>query len=158
MTWQDAEDVALALMEAHPDTDPLTVRFTDLHKRVVALPAGVWGAAGCRPAFQDDPAGAAPCSTWKGTPSFLSAARNLAMSSPSTRSSVSSSRRWTAGPVSTMSRGVSPATTPSAMRMASFARWETRGSSEIRTRTGCRAATLVEREEAVGGVDDVGEH
>jgi FeS assembly protein IscX len=24
-------------MEAHPDTDPLTVRFTDLHKWVVAL-------------------------------------------------------------------------------------------------------------------------
>ena len=38
MTWKDAEDIALALMEAHPDTDPLTVRFTDLHKWVVALP------------------------------------------------------------------------------------------------------------------------
>jgi FeS assembly protein IscX len=38
MTWTDAEDIALALMEAHPDTAPLTVRFTDLHKWVVALP------------------------------------------------------------------------------------------------------------------------
>ncbi len=38
MTWTDAEDVALALMEHHPDVDPLTVRFTDLHKWVVALP------------------------------------------------------------------------------------------------------------------------
>ena len=38
MTWKDAEDIALALMEAHPDVDPLTVRFTDLHKWVVALP------------------------------------------------------------------------------------------------------------------------
>ena len=38
MTWQDAEDIALALMEAHPDVDPLTVRFTDLHRWVVALP------------------------------------------------------------------------------------------------------------------------
>ena len=38
MTWQDAEDIALALMEAHPDVDPLSVRFTDLHKWVVALP------------------------------------------------------------------------------------------------------------------------
>ncbi|HET8532410.1 MAG TPA: Fe-S cluster assembly protein IscX [Methylomirabilota bacterium] len=38
MTWQDAEDIALALMDAHPDVDPLTVRFTDLHKWVVALP------------------------------------------------------------------------------------------------------------------------
>ena len=37
MKWSDAEDIAIALMEAHPDTDPLTVRFTDLHKGVVAL-------------------------------------------------------------------------------------------------------------------------
>jgi FeS assembly protein IscX len=37
MKWSDAEDIALALMDAHPDTDPLTVRFTDLHKWVVAL-------------------------------------------------------------------------------------------------------------------------
>src|SRR6266545_5544529 len=123
-----------------------------------AIPSGVMAVTGCPSAFQDGPAGVESCSTRKGMPSFLSAVRNLAMSSPSTRSSVSSSRRWTAGPVSTMSSGVSPATMPSAMRMASFARWETRGSSEIRTRTGCRAATLVEREETVGGVDDVGQH
>ena len=38
MNWQDAEDIALALMEAHPDVDPLSVRSTDLHKWVVALP------------------------------------------------------------------------------------------------------------------------
>ena len=38
MNWQDAEDIALALMDAHPDVDPLTVRFTDLHRWVVALP------------------------------------------------------------------------------------------------------------------------
>jgi FeS assembly protein IscX len=44
MTWRDAEDIALALMEEHPDTDPLTVRFTDLHQWVVALPG-----------FADDP-------------------------------------------------------------------------------------------------------
>jgi FeS assembly protein IscX len=37
MRWSDAEDIAIALMEAHPDTDPLSVRFTDLHKWVVAL-------------------------------------------------------------------------------------------------------------------------
>jgi FeS assembly protein IscX len=37
MKWSDAEDIAIELMEAHPDTDPLTVRFTDLHKWVVAL-------------------------------------------------------------------------------------------------------------------------
>jgi FeS assembly protein IscX len=46
MTWRDAEDIALALMEQHPDTDPLTVRFTDLHKWVVGLPG-----------FADDPKG-----------------------------------------------------------------------------------------------------
>ncbi len=38
MTWTDAEDIALALTEHHPDVDPLTVRFTDLHKWVIALP------------------------------------------------------------------------------------------------------------------------
>ncbi len=38
MNWQDVEDIALALLEAHPDVDPLSVRFTDLHKWVVALP------------------------------------------------------------------------------------------------------------------------
>jgi FeS assembly protein IscX len=38
VNWQDEEDIALALMEAHPDVDPLSVRFTDLHKWVVALP------------------------------------------------------------------------------------------------------------------------
>lgn len=44
MTWKDAEDIALALMDAHPDVDPLAVRFTDLHQWVVALPG-----------FGDDP-------------------------------------------------------------------------------------------------------
>ena len=38
MNWQDAEDIALALLEVHPDVDPLSVRFTDLHRWVVALP------------------------------------------------------------------------------------------------------------------------
>ena len=33
--WDDAEDIAIALSEKYPDTDPLTVRFTDLHKMVV---------------------------------------------------------------------------------------------------------------------------
>ena len=37
MKWSDAEDIAIALMEAHPDMDPLTVRFTDLHRWVIAL-------------------------------------------------------------------------------------------------------------------------
>jgi FeS assembly protein IscX len=46
MTWKDAEDIALALLAAHPDTDPLAVRFTDLHGWIVALPG-----------FNDDPKG-----------------------------------------------------------------------------------------------------
>jgi FeS assembly protein IscX len=37
MRWSDAEDIAIALLEAHPDVDPLSVRFTDLPKWVVAL-------------------------------------------------------------------------------------------------------------------------
>jgi FeS assembly protein IscX len=35
--WTDAEDIALALCEKHQGTDPLTVRFTDLRARVIAL-------------------------------------------------------------------------------------------------------------------------
>jgi FeS assembly protein IscX len=38
LTWRDAEDIGIALAEAHPDTDPLTVRFTDLHRWVTELP------------------------------------------------------------------------------------------------------------------------
>ncbi len=37
MTWRDAEDIAIALMETHPEVDPLTVRFTDLHRWVTEL-------------------------------------------------------------------------------------------------------------------------
>ena len=33
----DTEEIAIRLMEAHPDTDPLGVRFTDLHKWVTQL-------------------------------------------------------------------------------------------------------------------------
>ena len=42
--WRDAEDIGIALAEAHPGVDPLTVRFTDLHRYVMALPG-----------FGDDP-------------------------------------------------------------------------------------------------------
>jgi FeS assembly protein IscX len=35
--WNDVEDIALALCEKFPLTDPLTVRFTDLHKWTVEL-------------------------------------------------------------------------------------------------------------------------
>jgi FeS assembly protein IscX len=36
--WDNAEDIAIALADAHPGLDPLTVRFTDLHKWVCELP------------------------------------------------------------------------------------------------------------------------
>jgi FeS assembly protein IscX len=42
--WTDSEEIAIALAEKFPDVDPLTLRFTDLHARVLAL-AG----------FSDDP-------------------------------------------------------------------------------------------------------
>jgi len=38
MKWTDTLDIAIALDEAHPDVDPLQVRFTDLHRWVMALP------------------------------------------------------------------------------------------------------------------------
>ena len=37
LTWDKAEDIGIALYEKMPDTDPLTVRFTDLHKWVTEL-------------------------------------------------------------------------------------------------------------------------
>lgn len=42
--WTDILEIAIQLADAHPDVDPLTVRFTDLHAWVVALPE-----------FADDP-------------------------------------------------------------------------------------------------------
>ncbi|MEE9276441.1 MAG: Fe-S cluster assembly protein IscX [bacterium] len=37
LTWEDAEDIGIALFEKHPDTKPLSIRFTDLHDWVCAL-------------------------------------------------------------------------------------------------------------------------
>lgn len=37
LTWEDSEDIAIELAEAHPEVDPLTVRFTDLHRWVTAI-------------------------------------------------------------------------------------------------------------------------
>ena len=37
MKWTDTLDIAIALCEHHPDVDPKTVRFTDLHRWVMAL-------------------------------------------------------------------------------------------------------------------------
>jgi len=45
LTWDHIEDIAIGLYEAHPDVDPLSIRFTDLHKWITELPD-----------FGDDPA------------------------------------------------------------------------------------------------------
>jgi len=44
LTWQDVQDIGIALNQKFPDTDPLSVRFTDLHRWVRELPG-----------FSDDP-------------------------------------------------------------------------------------------------------
>ena len=44
MQWRDSEDIGIALSETFPELDPLTVRFTDLHRYVTELPG-----------FADDP-------------------------------------------------------------------------------------------------------
>ena len=38
MKWADISAIAEALYDKHPDIDPLTVRFVDLHNWVLALP------------------------------------------------------------------------------------------------------------------------
>jgi FeS assembly protein IscX len=37
LTWDHSEDIALALAEKYPDIDPLSVRFTDLHRWITEL-------------------------------------------------------------------------------------------------------------------------
>jgi FeS assembly protein IscX len=37
LTWNDLEDIALALSEKYPDQDPSYIRFTDLHKWITEL-------------------------------------------------------------------------------------------------------------------------
>lgn len=44
MKWTDVREIAILLFEKYPDIDPLTLRFTDLHKKVMELPG-----------FEDDP-------------------------------------------------------------------------------------------------------
>ena len=44
MKWTDSREIAIALVEKHPDIDPKTIRFTDLHRWVVELDG-----------FDDDP-------------------------------------------------------------------------------------------------------
>jgi FeS assembly protein IscX len=42
--WDDSEDIAMELIERHPNKDPLSLRFTDLREMVTNLPD-----------FEDDP-------------------------------------------------------------------------------------------------------
>ncbi len=37
MKWTDTREIAIALSEKYPDTDPQYVRFTDLHQWVCGL-------------------------------------------------------------------------------------------------------------------------
>lgn len=43
--WSDAEEIGILLQEKYPEVDPLQIRFTELHKYVIALEG-----------FADDPA------------------------------------------------------------------------------------------------------
>lgn len=44
LKWTDTLDIAIELEQAHPDVDPLSVRFTDLRDWIMGLPD-----------FDDDP-------------------------------------------------------------------------------------------------------
>jgi FeS assembly protein IscX len=44
MKWTDVREIAIQLYEKFPDVDPLTLRFTDLHRRITELEG-----------FDDDP-------------------------------------------------------------------------------------------------------
>ncbi len=44
MQWTDIDDIAIELLEGHPNVDPLSVNFVDLRNWVMALPE-----------FDDDP-------------------------------------------------------------------------------------------------------
>ena len=37
VTWSDVHEIAFRLYEAEPALDPLTLRFTDLHQKIVSL-------------------------------------------------------------------------------------------------------------------------
>ena len=44
MKWTDSREIALALVDKFPDTDPKTINFVDLRNWILALPE-----------FKDDP-------------------------------------------------------------------------------------------------------
>jgi FeS assembly protein IscX len=44
MKWSDVREIAIELADRYPETKPLTVRFTDMHRWITELPG-----------FDDDP-------------------------------------------------------------------------------------------------------
>ena len=44
MKWTDVTDIAIELVDGHPEVDPLSVRFTEMREWVMGLPG-----------FDDDP-------------------------------------------------------------------------------------------------------
>jgi len=44
LTWEQTDNIALALQEEYPEIDPTHIRYTDLHKWITELPE-----------FSDDP-------------------------------------------------------------------------------------------------------
>ena len=44
LKWDDSEEIAIRLIEEHPEIDPIGVRFTDLHRWVMEIDD-----------FEDDP-------------------------------------------------------------------------------------------------------
>jgi FeS assembly protein IscX len=44
LKWNDSREIAIALVDAHPDVNPQYIRFTDLHRWICELPD-----------FDDDP-------------------------------------------------------------------------------------------------------
>ncbi len=38
LTWDQPDDIAFALIDEHPDADPLDLNFVELHEWIVALP------------------------------------------------------------------------------------------------------------------------
>ncbi len=38
LKWTDTLEIAMRLLDAHPEVDPKTIRFTDLRAWVMALP------------------------------------------------------------------------------------------------------------------------
>lgn len=45
--WLDVDELGFRLAEAHPERDPLTLRFTELRDLVLALPGFAGEAKGC---------------------------------------------------------------------------------------------------------------